>query len=388
MPDPPIARRALRGPTMPAAPPTAPADGGPAGDARRGTGPRVLVCDDSPLLRRVLVDMLTDGGMTVVGEARDGVELVEMAVALGPDVVTLDVEMPRRDGLEGLRELMGVRPTPVVMVSSLTGAGTAQTTAALAAGAIDAVEKPALRLSPGGWGATRDELVCRVRAAASARVPALGRPRPAIPAGRPASRARGGPGDLVVIATSTGGPRALHAVLPRLPSPLGAGVLIVQHMPVGFTRSLAAHLDAASALSVREAAPSDDIRPDTALLAPGGSHLEVAGHGRARLSQAPPVGALRPRADVTIRSAASHYGARTTLVVLTGMGEDGLDGARAVAAAGGTVLVEAESSCVVWGMPRAVQEAGLADAVIPLEAMPIAIVEAAARGAAAAPPRA
>ena len=340
-------------------------------------GPRVLICDDSPLLRRVITDMLTDGGLTVVGEARDGIELVEKAIALQPDVITLDVEMPRRNGLEGLRELMKVRPTPVVMVSSLTGKNSAETSAALASGAIDVVEKPALRLSPQSWGVTRDEMVAKVRSAATARVAALARPvRASVPGPRLASRASGSGGNLVIIATSTGGPRALHSVVPHLPSPLGSGVLIVQHMPVGFTKPLAAQLNEKSHLSVREAETTDEIRADTALIAPGGSHLEVTGIGRVRLSQAPPIGALRPRADVTIESAARHYGRRITLIVLTGMGEDGLIGARAVRAAGGTILVEDERTCVVWGMPRSVEEAGLADGVFPLDAMPLAISEA------------
>lgn len=349
------------------------------------TAPRVLICDDSPLLRRVISDMLTDGGLHVVGEARDGLELVEKAQSLRPDVITLDVEMPRRNGLDGLRELMRVRATPVVMVSSLTGKASAETSAALAAGAIDVVEKPALRLSPQSWGTTRDELVSKVRAAAGARVAALGRTvRPAAPGRRLSALAGGSGGDLVVIATSTGGPRALHSLVPHLPSPLGSGVLIVQHMPVGFTRPLAEQLNEKSALAVREAGASDEIRPDRALVAPGGSHLEVTAPGRVRLSQAPPIGALRPRADVTIETAVRHYGARITLVVLTGMGDDGLVGARAVRAAGGTILVEAESTCVVWGMPRSIEDAGLADAVFPLEAMPLAIAEAVAPRAAAA----
>ena len=340
-------------------------------------GPRVLVCDDSPLLRRVIRDMLTDGGLAVVGEARDGFELVEKAVALQPDVITLDVEMPRRDGLEGLRELMVTRPTPVIMVSALTGEASAETTAALGAGAIDVVEKPALHLSPRGWDATRDELVAKVRSAAGARTAALARPvHPATPGVRLATSAGRAGGDLVIIATSTGGPRALHSVVPYLPSRVGGGVLIVQHMPAGFTRPLAAQLDEKSTLAVRESEETDQIRSDTALIAPGGSHLEVTARGRVRLSQAPPIGALRPRADVTIESAARHYGARITLVVLTGMGDDGLAGARAVRAAGGTILVEAERTCVVWGMPRSVEEAGLADAVLPLDAMPLAIAEA------------
>jgi len=342
------------------------------------------VCDDSPLLRRVITDLLTDGGLTVVGEARDGIELVEQAKALSPDVITLDVEMPRRNGLEGLRELMRVKPTPVVMLSSLTGQASAASMMALAAGAVEIVEKPALKLSPATWGDTRDELVGKVRTAAGARLSALSRtPRPATPAVAPA-RSNGAGGDLVIIATSTGGPRALHTVVPLLPSPLASGLLIVQHMPRGFTGSMAEQLDNQSKLTVREAQRVDEIRPHTALVAPGGSHLEVVGPGRVRLSDAPPIGALRPRADVTIETAARHYRDRLTLVVLTGMGDDGLVGARAARAAGATILVEAERTCVVWGMPRSVEQAGLADAVIPLDAMPLAIVQAAARRAPAA----
>ena len=340
---------------------------------------RVLVCDDSPLLRRVVSDLLTDGGLEVVGQARDGVELLERVAALRPDVVTLDVEMPRRNGLDALGDLMRERPTPVVMVSSLTGTGAAATAAALAAGAVDVVQKPRLRLSPGSWGAVRDELVGKVRAAGAARMGALARaPRSMPPGPELAARAGAAGGRLVVIATSTGGPRALQALVPRLPSPIGAGVLIVQHMPPGFTRSLADRLDAESALTVREAADGDPIRPDTALVAPAGHHLEVAGRGRVRLSDAPPVGALRPRADITLESAARHHAPGVLAVVLTGMGDDGTPGAAAVKRAGGRVLAEHESTCVVWGMPRAVVAAGHADAVFPLDEMARAIAEEAA----------
>jgi two-component system chemotaxis response regulator CheB len=341
---------------------------------------RVLVCDDSPLQRRVITDLLTDGGLEVVGEARDGVDLLDKVRVLRPDVVTLDVEMPRRNGLEALRDLMREMPTPVVMVSTLTGRSSRESVEALSVGAVDVVQKPALRLSPGSWEPVRDELVRKVSAAGGARARALARtPAPARPGAELAARAKAAGGALVVIATSTGGPRALAAVVPRLPSPLGAGVLIVQHMPVGFTRSLAERLDADSALTVREAGRSDEIRPDTALLAPAGSHLEVPARGRVRLSDAPPIGALRPRADVTLSTAARHYGAGVLAVVLTGMGDDGLTGARAVKSAGGRLLAEDESTCVVWGMPRAVTAAGLTDAVMPLEAMPLAIAEAVAR---------
>ncbi len=337
---------------------------------------RVLVCDDSPLMRRVLRDLLTDGGLEVVGEARDGVELPDRVRDLAPDVVTLDVEMPRRDGLSALRELMRARPTPVVMVSTLTSAGSAASVAALAAGAVDVVAKPAQRLDAGAWGPARDELVGKVRNAATARTAALGRaPRPAPPGARLAARAAAAGGRLVVVATSTGGPRALEALVPRLPAPLGAGVLVVQHMPPGFTRPLAGRLDAAGPLAVREASDGERIRPDSVLLAPGGRHLEVTAAERVRLSDAPPVGALRPRADITLASAARHFGERVLAVVLTGMGDDGTEGARAVREAGGTVIAEDEATCVVWGMPRAVVRAGLHDAVVPLDAMPLAIAE-------------
>ncbi len=339
---------------------------------------RVLVCDDSPLLRRVLRDLLSDGGLEVVGEARDGVELIAKVEELSPDVVTLDVEMPRRDGLAGLRELMRVRPTPVVMVSTLTGQGSAASVAALTAGAVDVIEKPAQRLDPAGWAATRDELVRKLTAAARARTAALARaPRAARPGAALATRSAAG-SRLVVIATSTGGPRALQAVIPHLPSPLGAGVLVVQHMPPGFIGSLAQRLDAVSRLEVREARDGDEIRPDRVLIAPGGRHLEVSSVGRVRLSDAPPIGALRPRADVTLTTAARHYGSRLVVAVLTGMGDDGTAGARDVRAAGGTVIAEDESTCVVWGMPRAIVAAGLQEAVVPLDAMPLAIPEAVA----------
>jgi two-component system chemotaxis response regulator CheB len=172
----------------------------------------------------------------------------------------------------------------------------------------------------------------------------------------------------VIVASSTGGPRALGELIPRLPCPCGAGVLIVQHMPPGFTAPLAARLDAASSLTVREARDGDRIEPGVALLAPGGWHLRVD-RERVRLTQEAPVGGLRPRADITIEDAARDWRDRLALVVLTGMGNDGLKGARALKAAGGLVLSEAEETCVVYGMPRSVEEAGLSDVVQPLPAL-------------------
>jgi two-component system, chemotaxis family, protein-glutamate methylesterase/glutaminase len=179
---------------------------------------------------------------------------------------------------------------------------------------------------------------------------------------------------VVVIAASTGGPRALAELLPALPAPLGAGTLIVQHMPSGFTGALAERLDRDARLRVREATGGEVLDPNVALLAPGGAHLRLTGTGTAQVSHAPEVGGLRPRADLTIRDVARLFGKRTVLVVLTGMGTDGLEGAVEVRRRGGRVLVEDESTCAVYGMPRAVAEARLADRTLPLDELPAAIV--------------
>ncbi|MCW2954980.1 MAG: response regulator receiver modulated CheB methylesterase, partial [Conexibacter sp.] len=180
---------------------------------------------------------------------------------------------------------------------------------------------------------------------------------------------------LVMIACSTGGPKALAELIPALPSPLGAGTLIVQHMPPGFTSSLAARLDRSSSLDVREAVVGDALDPRVALLAPGGAHLRLAEPARTvLLSDEPEIGGLRPRADLTIADVAKAFGERVVLVVLTGMGKDGLEGAQEVRRRGGRVLVEAESTCTVYGMPRAVAEAQLAHEILPLGELPAAIV--------------
>ncbi len=339
---------------------------------------RVLVCDDSALLRSVLRDTLDGAGLDVVGHARDGTELVEAVKRHQPDVVTLDVEMPGMNGVEALRALMAERPTPVVMVSSLTESGAAVTADALAAGAVDAFCKPSGSRGVTGWNGVADELVGKVRAAAGVSPGRLGR-RTSTPATAARPRAAGTTSPLVVIATSTGGPRALASLMPALPAELGAGVLIVQHMPEGFTEGLAARLDRESRISIREVGGREPIASGRALLAPGGRHLEVLRRGEVGLSDAPPIGALRPRADITLETAAKVYGDRLVVAVLTGMGNDGEAGCRAVKKAGGTVLVEDQNSCLVWGMPRAVQEAGLADAALPLEAMAVGISEAVGR---------
>jgi two-component system chemotaxis response regulator CheB len=326
---------------------------------------RVVVADDSRLMRRMLADALGRQGFDVVATAADGDEALAACREHRPDALTLDLAMPGLDGLGVLRALReGVtEPVPVVVVSAFSPARGAHAVDALAEGAFELVAKPT---AAQGLEAFADELGRKVSDAAHAG--RTRRPRVATPPRRASHRRTPATGHapVVVIACSTGGPRALAELVPALPSPLGAGVLIVQHMPPGFTASLAARLDAASPLSVRESAGGEALRPDVALLAPGGSHLRLSGDRRTELSDAAPEGGLRPRADLTIADAARLYGSRVVLAVLTGMGRDGVEGARAVRAAGGRILAEAEETCTIYGMPRAIAEAGLADHVLPL----------------------
>jgi two-component system chemotaxis response regulator CheB len=282
-------------------------------------------------------------------------------------VLSLDLAMPGLHGLDVLRALRRTGdPCRVVVVSAFSPAYGARAVDALAEGAFDLVEKPSL-------GETTDTFLAEL--AAKVQLAGESRPKtaaPATPIRRSVAAARGGAKKTVVIACSTGGPRALAELVPQLPARLGNGTLIVQHMPPGFTGSLAERLDRASQLSVREAAGGERLEPGLALLAPGGSHLRVA-RGAVSLSDEPAVGGLRPRADLTIADAAEEFGANLLLVVLTGMGKDGLEGAKAVKAKGGRVLVEAESTCTVYGMPRAVAEANLADGIFPLPQLAAAI---------------
>jgi two-component system, chemotaxis family, protein-glutamate methylesterase/glutaminase len=292
--------------------------------------------------------------------------------------MTLDLHMPGMDGIGVLRALKQGKadPVPVVVVSAFSPAHGARAVDALAEGAFELVAKPAFgeplatftsELGRKVGEAAHSGRVRRPAARTIARRPE--HPRRVATVGK----------KLVVIACSTGGPKALGELIPKLPSPLGAGTLIVQHMPPGFTASLATRLDAASPLNVREATGGESLEPGVALLAPGGAHLRIGTDRHARLSDDAPVGGLRPRADFTIEDAAKLYGPRMLLVVLTGMGRDGLEGAQAVRKAGGRILVEAESTCTVYGMPRAVAEAGLADEILPLDELPTAIAREAGR---------
>jgi two-component system chemotaxis response regulator CheB len=280
------------------------------------------------------------------------------------------------DGLTALRHLMARYPRPVVMVSSVTHAGAAATMRALAIGAVDFVGKPSGSSSL-DFHRVRDELIDKIRAAAAARIHPVSRPAPVrepsktpLPVGPSASR-------VVVIGASTGGPRALSTIVPGLQPDGRTAYLLVQHMPAGFTRSLAERLDSLGPLLVKEAAPGDRLQGGVGLVAPGDAHLRLSSGGAIELDrESPRVHGVRPAIDVTLASVARAFGSRATVASLTGMGQDGADGASAIRQAGGTVLAEAESTCVVYGMPRAVVERGLADGIVPLDGMAAAIAQA------------
>jgi two-component system chemotaxis response regulator CheB len=349
--------------------------------ARTAKPPRILVADDSTFMRRLLTQALRDAGFDVVGEAADGDEALALYRDLRPDAMTLDLAMPGMDGIGVLRALRGERSSlPVVVVSAFSPAHGARAVDALAEGAFDLVAKPA-------FGEPLEQFVSMLRekVTAAATSASSSTVTPDAPRTRRAARvltdggsavsrmrARRAPAaskKVVLIATSTGGPRALAELVPALPSPLGAGGMIVQHMPAGFTASLAQRLDRSSKLTVIEAGGGESLKPDTLILAPGGSHLRLdddGAGGRVRLTDEAAIGGLRPRADLTIADAAKLFGERLVLVVMTGMGKDGLEGAQEVRARGGRILAEAESSCTVYGMPRAIVEARLADDVLPL----------------------
>ena len=297
---------------------------------------RVLVVDDSATVRAVLARRLdADPALEVVGRAADGLEALELIAALRPDVVTLDIEMPRLDGLGTLERIMNEHPTRVVMVSSLTAEGADATIRALELGAIDFIEKPSF----GGVAAPHavvDEVSQKVRHAAGARL-ARQRPRREKPAAVPPPMRRGSRWlpKKVLIGSSTGGPQALRQVLTSLPADLGVPVVIVQHMPGGFTRSLAQRLDELSPLSVQEAASGSRMEVGKVLMAPGGFHLTFDGHGVVALNEDEPECGVRPSINITAESLARAFGGDVVEVVLTGMGNDGMRGAALIKEVGG-----------------------------------------------------
>jgi two-component system, chemotaxis family, protein-glutamate methylesterase/glutaminase len=344
---------------------------------------RVLTVDDSVVIRRLLSDILSaDPDIEVAGYASNGRLALAKIPQLNPDLITLDIEMPELDGLETLTELRKTYPKlPVIMFSTLTERGAEATLEALSRGATDYVAKPAnVGSVSAGMQSVREQLIPKIKALCPGLLP-----KPvtypskssvtttfARPAARKPQRC-----DVVVIGSSTGGPQALTSVLKQLPRDFPVPIIVVQHMPPVFTRNLAMRLDQECAVSVVEAAGGESLEPGHVLIAPGDFHLEIHRQGLAVktiLQQGPPENSCRPAVDVMFRSAAKVYGSGCLGVVLTGMGQDGLRGTQSIVDAGGSVLAQDEESSVVWGMPRAVAEAGLTTAVLPLSSIPHELV--------------
>ncbi len=346
---------------------------------------RVLVVDDSGFFRRRLTEILSaDKHIEVVGSAANGKEAVEQVKALRPDVVTMDIEMPVMDGITAVRHIMACCPTPVLIFSSLATEGAQAALDALDAGAVDYLPKQMDQISS-DRDLARRQLCARVRlvgakglaykkpvtAREGARRVQRGRSRvePAATTGVVTPAPRRGHYKLLAIGTSTGGPVALQQVLTALPADYPLPILIIQHMPATFTPAFAERLDRLCAISVKEAADGDALRPGLALLAPGGKQMEVEQRGGrhvVRIRPAEPGQTYKPSVDITFTSAARAFGRHVLAVVLTGMGADGREGARLLKEKGATVWAQDEATSVIYGMPAAVAEAGLTDRILPL----------------------
>jgi two-component system, chemotaxis family, protein-glutamate methylesterase/glutaminase len=353
--------------------------------------PRVLVVDDSAFMRLLTTQILEGSGEFVVcGTARNGFDALTQVHELNPDVVTLDVDMPEMDGLHALGYIMSETPRPVVMLSAVTTAGGKDAALrALELGAVDFLVKPSGSISL-DLRLISDRIVSAVRAASQANPAGLQMLPTATWAAVNARRSSGALAmpnatsdgeratQVVVIASSTGGPRALAAIVPSLPRGLPAAVLVVQHMPPGFTRSLAARLDAMSAIHVTEGADGDPLTNGHMYVAPGGYHMTVRNDGAGpmiRLDASAPLWGVRPAADILFTSAARLFGAASIAVVLTGMGRDGAAGARLVRVAGGRTLIQDKETSTIFGMPQAAMASAGADRVLPLSDIGPAIAD-------------
>lgn len=361
---------------------------------------RILVVDDSALMRKLISEILSaQPDMEVIGTAFDGADALSKTLQWTPNVVSLDIEMPRCNGLEYLNKMMQECPTRTLVVSSMTREGAETTLQCLEHGAIECLAKPAGSISL-NIAEIGQELVSRIRTVASARLhvkkaapviikhqtdkplmaqfgrhSALNKETSVVPilSTSSAPQAIDSKTVLVAIASSTGGPAALHEFLPLLPADLNAAYVLVQHLPPGFAHSLSERLNNVSQLTIREATEGVAIERGLVLVAPGGKHLEVNVSGQIQFNTDPPLWGVRPAADIMMRSLATQFGARVLGVILTGMGRDGAIGAKAIQQVGGTCFAQNEASCVVYGMPRAAVQAGAVARSISLQEMAAAV---------------
>ena len=351
---------------------------------------RVLVVDDSGFFRRRVKEILEEDPMlTVVGDAANGQEAIDKTVELKPDVITMDIEMPILDGIKATQQIMATNPTPIVMFSSLTTEGAKATLDALDAGALDFLPKRFEDISQ-----DRDEakkLLCQTVRTIAAKKHMMRKPvvaaKPAVTPSSassiavsktPVSINKSGGIDLVAIGTSTGGPLALQNILVNLPANFSKPIVMIQHMPATFTPAFAKRLDQLCKITVKEAEDGEALKPGVALLAPGGKQMLIdgrAGNAVVRVIDSEPSLTYKPSVDITFRSANKVFPAKTLAIVLTGMGADGREGARTLKAQGSEIWAQDEESCVVYGMPAAIVEAGLADKVLTLNDFSQAIIK-------------
>jgi two-component system chemotaxis response regulator CheB len=344
----------------------------------------VLVVDDSAFMRKTLTDILeSDMDIKVIATAKDGLEALEKAKSFSPDVITLDVEMPAMDGLTCLKELQKITDAPVIMLSGVTKNGAKSTIEALEAGAIDFITKPAGLFDIAGE-AKKKEIIEKILMArhirnSSSKAIKEETARPIIHTDREIKR-NTDLKSLITIGTSTGGPKALQEVIPFIPGDVPAAVVIVQHMPPGFTKSLADRLNTISDLFVKEAEDNEEIKPGYAYVAPGDFHLEIhrtpKNTLKIRLTQGPPVGGLRPAVNVMMNSIAATRFPNVIGVIMTGMGSDGSEGIVNIKNSNkGFIISQDEKSCVVYGMPKSAVNTGVVDAVVPLKEIAEVIVK-------------
>lgn len=342
---------------------------------------RVLIVDDSAFMRKVLEEIIrTDPKLEVVGQAKDGREAVTMAQSLQPDVLTMDINMPRMDGLEATQHIMTQNPRPILVVSSESKQGAASTLRALELGAIDFVTKPSSGIDL-DMKTVRDELLTKLKMAAKVRVvrtaarhdaSGAAEPRPQAPPPRESATSEVRI-PLVMIAASTGGPATLMRLVPKFPKDFPAAVVLVQHMPATFTSQLSLQLTEVAKIRVKEAEANEALQPGVFYVCPGSHHLRVSLNGRIKLDDGPRISGYRPCADVALESAAAYGGANVVGVVLTGMGNDGAKGVQAVKAGRGWVLAQDEATSVIFGMPAEAIRTGVVDQVLGIDEMYAAI---------------
>ncbi len=331
---------------------------------------KVLVVDDSFLMRRIISDVVSsDPQLEVVGKAKNGEEAMAMLASLNPDVITMDINLPGRDGIEVLADIMRIKPTKVIMLSAYTRVGASATIRALELGAVDFIAKPSGEISL-GLEKLKSEIIDKIKLAGnvnSEKYFSGFRSGQSVPGAR---ATRTGVKRLVIIGASMGGPKAVLSIMKDIPSDIDAAFIIVQHMPKGFTLSFAERISWEAGVKAKEAEEGDIITTGKVFVAPAGSHLVLRRDNdqvKIKLRDDPLVNFVKPAIDITMASAAEIFGKDIIGLVLTGMGKDGLEGARKIKEAGGKIFIQDEESSVVWGMPGAILKAGLSDGVWPLE---------------------